>query len=238
MQINKQKYTLSQVEEIIDSHIESDTNFTFVCNFELAHYIYDYLGNEYDVEADSIQLSSEVDEYYVSLNFYKNDITFVCEYAKWDQAGTYKYDDGDKIDYFVFSNMSFGDIREYLSGDGCIRFCELIDEDEELCNCNDCDCKDGSACDGCGREVDNGNVEEKEELVIPCDCVDCKSARGEFTEDEEYEIGLVEHYAQYIESSPCECGSELRNILYSMLQECMSMGYENSREEMREFLED
>jgi len=224
MQINKQKYTLSQVEGIIDSHIESETNFTLVCNFELAHYIYDYLGNEYDVEADSIELSSEVDEYYVSMNFYKNDITFVCEYAKWDQAGTYKYDDGDKIDYFVFSNMSFGDIREYLSRDGCIRFCELIDED----------CIDDT-------EVENENVDELldgEEHYQDCPCVSCKMSRGEFTDDEEYEIGLVEHYAQYIENSECECGSDLRNILYSMLQECMSMGYENAKDEMREFLED
>jgi len=189
MQINKQKYTLSQVEEIIDSHIESDTNFTFVCNFELAHYIYDYLGNEYDVEADSIELSSEVDEYYVSLNFYKNDITFVCEYAKWDQAGTYKYDDGDKIDYFVFSNMSFGDIREYLSRDGCIRFCELVDED-------------------CVDNLEVESMDDSQYDVSPecANCVGCDEHCGRGNHDEEYINEPDEDVCSECGETDCDCG--------------------------------
>ena len=218
MQINKQKYTLSQVEDIIDSHIESDRDFTFICGFELAHYIYDYLGNEYGVEANSVELSSEINEYYVSMTFFKDgDIDFFCEYAKWDQDGTYKYSEGDNLDYFVFTDMSFGDVREFLGGkDTKVVFCELVDEG----------CVDEMECE-------NGNM-MLEDNEIPCNCVSCKSARGEFTDDEEYEIGLVEHYAQYIENIECECGSELRNILYSMLQECMSMGYENKQEEIDE----
>ena len=89
-------------------------------------------------------------------------------------------------------------------------------------------------------ECENGNVDEylNDDNCVPCQCVDCKMSRGEFTDEEEYEIGLVEHYAQYIENSECECGSQLRNILYNMLQECMSMGYENAKDETREFLED
>jgi len=248
---NKQKYTISQVEGIIDSHLDSNTNFMFICNFSLAHYIYDYIHNDYGIDAECMELSSDVDEYYISLQFYKNEeIGFFCEFAKMDD-GTYKYDEVDNIDYYVMSDMSFGDVREFLAGKGKVIFCEFVDEsnvddvelEEEsyLCKCCSCDNDD---CDEynctCGKpdcdEVENGNVDEylEDENCIPCQCVECKMSRGELTDDEEYEIGLVEHYAQYIENSECECGSELRNILYSMLQECMSMGYENKQEEINE----
>ena len=41
--LNKNKYTLFEVEEIIDFHIENDKNFLMVTNFALAHCICDYL---------------------------------------------------------------------------------------------------------------------------------------------------------------------------------------------------
>ena len=241
--LNKHQYSLSQVEEILDFHIENDSNFLFVCDFALAHYIYDYLHNEYDIEADSLELSSDIDEYYISMSFYDDgDITFICEYAKFDQEGQYKYDECDNVDYYVFTDMSFGDAREFLNSRGEMQFCEVVgeeivvdDDEPELCSC--CNCEDPCAdfnctCENVTRtyeEVEDGNMTDNE---VPCDCVDCKSARGEFTEDEELEIGLIEHYAQYIEEIECTCGSELRNILYNMMQECMSMGYENAKEEL------
>ena len=84
------------------------------------------------------------------------------------------------------------------------------------------------------EDINMDELLDGEEHYQDCDCISCKSARGEFTEDEEYEIGLVEHYAELIEMSECECGSDLRNILYSMLQECISMGYENAKDEIDE----
>ena len=183
--INKQKYTIEQVEGIIDSHIENDKDFTFICNFELAHYIYDYLGNEYDLEATSVELSSEIDEYYVSMSFYEDgDIDFFCEFAKWDQTGTYKYSEGIDLDYFVFSGMSFGDVREFLGGKDCkIVFCELVDEDcvEEYCQCCNCENK----CDDfeCTCNMDDNNETENGNMIdedvcsvcgeVDCDCGEC-----------------------------------------------------------------
>lgn len=214
MLINKTKYTPSQVKSIIDFNLQESKSFMFVCDFSLAHYIYDYLHNDYGIVATALELSTDIDEYFVSLQFYDNgDMDFVCEFSKGEDDD-YKYDESDDINYYVFTDMAFGDVREYLTGKGELDFCELVDED-------------------CVDELLEG-----EEHYQNCQCVSCKSARGEFTADEEYEIGLVEHYAGYIENSECECGSMLRNILYSMLQECMSMGYENAREEMRDFLED
>ena len=213
MLINKTKYTPSQVKGIIDLNLQESKSFMFVCDFSLAHYIYDYLHNDYGIVATAIELSTDINEYYVSLQFYPDgDMDFVCEFSKIEEDDSYKYDESNDVNYYVFSNMAFGDTREYLIGKGELDFCELVDED-------------------CVNELLDG-----EEHYQNCPCVSCKSARGEFTDDEEYEIGLVEHYAQYIENSECECGSELRNILYSMLQECMSMGMKML--EMREFLED
>jgi len=70
--------------------------------------------------------------------------------------------------------------------------------------------------------------------LVDEDCIEDEEDMDELLDGEEYEIGLVEHYAELIEESECECGSSLRNILYSILQECMSMGYENAQEEINE----
>jgi len=78
---------------------------------------------------------------------------------------------------------------------------------------------------------------EEDEVVEPCRCVDCKSARGEFTEYQENDIALVEHYADLIEDIECTCGCELRNTLYDLLQTAKAIGFEDSREEMLDFLD-
>jgi len=208
--INKTEYIFSQVEDIIDYNLQESKSFLFVCDFALAHKIYDYIHNDYGIIGTSLELCSDIDEYYVSLQFYPNgDMDFVCEYSKGEDDN-YKYDEVDEIIYYVFSSMSFGEVREFLVGKGELEFCKLIDDTHELL--------------------------EGEDHYQDCGCVSCKSARSEFTPEEEYEIGMVEYYAQYVENS--ECGSQLRNILYSMLQEGISMGYENAKLEMREFLED
>jgi len=157
--LNKNKYTISQVEGIIDSHIELDTNFLMVTNFALAHCICDYLDDSYGITAESLQLSTEVDEYYVSLQF-SNDgnISLVCEYASWNKV-KYKYDDVDKNNYYIFTDMSFGEVREFLLGKGDLQFCEFVDDEDVELAIEDngqydvCDeCKDCIGCDEhCGR---------------------------------------------------------------------------------------
>lgn len=88
------------------------------------------------------------------------------------------------------------------------------------------------------EQLEAEEKEENNEIEELCQCVNCKSARREFTEQEETEIGLVEYYASLIEEIQCTCGCELRNTLYSLVQECIAMGYEESKQEVREFLED
>jgi len=210
MQINKQKYTLSQITDIIDNHLGSNNNLMFICNFSVAHSIYDYIHNDYGIEAECMELSSDVDEYYVSLQFYKNEeIGFFCEFAKMDD-GTYKYDEVDNIDYYVMSDMSFGDVREFLAGKGRVIFCEFDDEsnvnDVELeeanesylckcCSCDNDDCDEYNCTCGKPDYCEDNEIEIEEDhidndLVIQCDCPDCVDQRRidalEYEDEQEF----------------------------------------------------
>jgi len=66
---------------------------------------------------------------------------------------------------------------------------------------------------------------------------ECESAREEFTEDQVNDIAMVEHYADLIEDIEYTCGCELRNTLYNLLQTAKAIGFEDSREEMLDFLD-
>jgi len=102
MLINKTPYTISQVEEIIDINLQESQSFMFVADFALAHYIYDYLHNDYGIIATSLELSNDIDEYYVSLSFYSDgDMDFVCEPSKGEDDD-YKYDESNDVEYYVF----------------------------------------------------------------------------------------------------------------------------------------
>jgi len=100
------------------------------------------------------------------------------------KTGTYKYSEGIDLDYFVFSGMSFGDVREFLGGKDCkIVFCELVDEDcvEEYCQCCNCENK----CDDfeCTCNMDDNNETENGNMIdedvysvcgeVDCDCGEC-----------------------------------------------------------------
>jgi len=207
------KLTLTDIDNILDNHIETSIDFLMVVDHGLASYISEYLGETYDLIDETNDLSPYTKEYYISMLFDDEEIQMFCDYKYSDFFDSYG-------DYYIFTDMDRETVDKTLVGNASWSFCELV-EDKEIMDDTD---------------VENENVDEylDDDNTIPCPCVHCKSARGEFTDDEEYEIGLVEHYAQYIENSECECGCELRNILYSMLQECMSMGYENAKDEIDE----
>ena len=188
MLINKTQYTISQVEDILNSHLDTKMDCMLVTDFALAHYIYDYISNDYGMECEHFELSSDVNEYYVSLSFFKDEIGFFIEFAKWDQKGDYKYDETDETYYYIFSDMSFGDTREYLSSKGILEFCELVDNDiiedveiesmdEESYLCKCCSCGNDN-CDEynctCGKPY---SEDDNEELIIQCDCPDCVEQR-------------------------------------------------------------
>jgi hypothetical protein len=218
----------------------------FVANRDLAELICEYVLDNYDLYDDEVnELSDKYEDYYVSLYFYGDEVKFYCESAR-GCSGEYKLSDAidEWVDYFICNDMSEKEANDKLVGDNCTwSWIDVIGEDDcvvesnlcKCCQCDENDCCNDYACT-CGElECDGGEDEVEDEL---CQCVYCKSARGEFSEEEEYEIELVEYYADLVESNKCTCGAEIRNILYSFLQEGIEIGYERAKEEMMEFLED
>ena len=149
-----------------------------------------------------------------------------------------------------FSRVRFTEddgVVENDESNDCEEDCEDMTNVEDvvesnLCKC--CQCEQKDYCNDyectCG-ELECENDGEDEDWVVEdelCQCVYCKSARGEFSEEEEYEIGLVEYYADLVEKNRCTCGAEMRNILFSFLQEGIEIGSERAKEEMMEFLVD
>jgi len=149
------------------------------------------------------------------MRVFKNDSIWDKEEQQWIEM--YSVDD---------INMTENEYLEEISVE------ELATEEEELCQC--CMCEDKCNDYECTCEC---NELKEEFLEEPCQCVDCKSAREEFTEDEENDIALVEHYADIIENIYCNCGCELRNALYDLICTAKEIGFEDSREEILDFLD-
>jgi hypothetical protein len=195
------KLTLSEVKDIIDSHLESENNFMFACDFSLAHYIYDYLHNDYEIVAECLELSTEIEEYYLSVTFYPkdNEICLICENAKCSD-GEYKYNDiCDGIDYFIFIDIDKNIAYEKLCGEGSWSWCELVEDNEvkETNVENDC-----GNCDGC---CDNDDELEDDE----CDCPICQA---------EQEVQELDCYCE-------ECNSEFEK---EAIEECLNIIFDNS----------
>jgi len=259
----KIKYTEIQIEEIIDSHIEMDRNFLLVCDFALAHYVYDYIHNEYDLEAQELELSSEVNEYYISMSFYENgDITFICEFAKWDQEGKYKYDESDNQDYYVFTEMSFSDARDFLNSNGIMKFCELVEDNSTIEEDDNVEGVIPCGCDWCcaQRELEQQELEEQKDresdVCDECkDCVGCDEHCGRGNHDEEYideseeelcfceecnierEQGLIRECLDMV-FDPDACVDCTIDKVIETMYKFKELGYLEAREEMRDFLED
>lgn len=202
---NKYPYSLSKIEEIIDNHIKDSQDFLFVCDFALAHYIYDYLANDYGLTPEAVELSSEIDEYYVSMSFYKDgDIIFICESAR-GTSGMYKYNESDEIDYYIFTGMAFGEAREFLDGKGDMQFCELVEDVEDQLegeeNYMECDCPD---C-----------IEKKDKMIYLAEsvmhmfeeelCPQCVFEMLQDIYDTAYDSGFEDGYA--------ECKEEMLDFL-------------------------
>jgi len=248
--LNKNKYTLSQVENIIDSHIENSTNFLMVTNFALAHCICDYLNDTYGIEAEVLELSTEVDEYYLSLSFYGNsDIKFFCEFASWNQ-GKYKYDDVENNNYYIFTDMPFGETREYLKGEGDLQFCELVDDEVELATGDDdsndsqydvydvCDeCKN---CIGCDEHCGRGNRDE--EYIEDCEDEELENNCDEFCTceycTEEREQAVITEFLDMLFDPEGACKNCIIEKFIDSLYTFKDFGVREVKEEMKEFLED
>lgn len=146
------KITYSDIEKIIDGHFEADRNFMFVVDKDTAEYIVDYLDDVYGCEDEVFSgFEEDVDEYYVTIYFDRDeDYSVYCECARGN-SGRYKVSDLSDCDYFILDSTDMCDItaNKVLLGDGCTKsWFEIVDEDEYFgeygeCVCDgDCECED------------------------------------------------------------------------------------------------
>ena len=145
--MNSNLLTYEDIEDIIDSHMQSESNFLFACEASLAQYICDYLLDEYDLsdENGNEELYTDTEEFYVSVCFEDDKILCFCEDAK-GISGEYKLSDSlSQFSYFVgLEDMTNEVMFKKLRGDEGIwvRF-TMVDGmedngDEENCCCCDC----------------------------------------------------------------------------------------------------
>jgi len=171
------KLTLESIFQVIDNHIESETQFMFVTDNDLAEIICEYVADNYDLIDEDMELSDEYKDYYVSLYIDEDGMRFICETARC-LDGSYKYSDAlnDSVDYFICNDMSEYEVDKYLLGDYCTwSWIEVVCED----NCNVCD--ECSQCVGCDEHCGMGNhdelfVEEQKDNE-ECYCSECNEDR-------------------------------------------------------------
>lgn len=143
-------FTLEDIKNTIDDYIQNKKiNFCFVVNFDLAVEIMKILKKYNNIENELIELNSDINEYYISVDFYDNGTkmftTSFCEKAKLNDE--YLINDfTEEAHYFIFvDDINFTLANEKLKADKVIRlWCKLVEEkDEKECNCDNCTCNNG-----------------------------------------------------------------------------------------------
>jgi hypothetical protein len=122
---NTNNLTLDDIADIIDDHFESEVNLFFVCDHQLAEFIYNYVISEYDVDDESNEneetIKDNIEEYYVSLYFSNdenNSVSFFVENAKGN-SGEYKINDIEDqyVDYYICFDMDEDIVFDKLVGE-------------------------------------------------------------------------------------------------------------------------
>lgn len=172
------KLTLSDIYQVIDSHIENQIQFMFVVNRDLAELICEYVADNYDLYDEEMQLSDKYKDYYVSLYYDGDEVSFYCESAR-GYNGEYKWSDAmeNRVDYFICNDMSEEEADDKLLGYMCTWSWIDVDWEEDdnvaessLCKC--CECKNSDSCDE--YECTCKDMVEENEL---CQCDECRKER-------------------------------------------------------------
>lgn len=154
---NTNNLTLDDIADIIDDHFESEVNLFFVCDKQLAEFIYDYIKSEYNVDDKNIDKEDitvdNIEEYYVSLYFSNdenNSVSFFVENAKGN-SGEYKINDIEDqcVDYYICFDMDEDIVFDKLVGENASWYWIKVDMcDVGECGwCGDCEEVVSDKCD-------------------------------------------------------------------------------------------
>lgn len=159
---NSSELTYSDITQIITQNIESEANFVFVCDKNLAEFICNYLMDTYDIIDEDMTLEDDIQEYYVSMYFSDedDDINFFCESAKGINK-EYKLNDidDDYVDYYICNNLDENIAFDKLLGKNATWHWIGVnmEDDNEECEYNDCE------CDGCCEKCEVEDYEDDDE---------------------------------------------------------------------------
>ncbi|OHD34690.1 MAG: hypothetical protein A2086_02750 [Spirochaetes bacterium GWD1_27_9] len=211
------KLTLSDIKNVINIHIEESRNFLMVVNKPLAIYISEYLDEEYDIVDEDEDLDN--DEFYVNMWFDEGGIRFYCESAKgYDH---YKFVDpfDQFVDYFIFTdtNMTKEEVDKYLNGDGTWSWCEMVEDVNDIEDCEENDLEDEYECPIC---------EAKSEVDALCCCNECL--------EDEIKDSIGECLDKIFNDACTDC---IVDGVVKLAYKCLEMGKENVKYNMMEFLD-
>jgi hypothetical protein len=203
------KLTLSNIYQVIDNHIESETQFMFVTDKNLAELICEYVADNYNLYDEDMELSDKYKDYYVSLYYDEDGVSFYCETAR-GISGEYKFTDAmeDHVDYFVCNGMSEHDVNIKLQGENCTwSWIDLKEDNQEYIE----DCED--------EDLEDNELEEQ------CDCPECTK-----------NMYLAESVRTMFENQLCP--QHIFKMLQDIYDKAFDDGYEDARNEMKDWLED
>jgi len=199
----KTNLLLSDITNIIDLHLESEEyNLLFVCNKNLAKYICDYVYKEYGIIDEDMELKDSIKEYYVSLYFSNNKVSFYCETAK-GYSGEYKLNDIDneKINFYICVNMNkktifdrlinYNENAKFICVDVIYENIENpyeYNNEDEVCECDECKYKDKKKYESCNDNCKYMNCDECCNDFCDCEndccegCEECKVEEFDYGE--------------------------------------------------------
>lgn len=222
--------TVDQIQCTIDQYIEQELNIVFVCNFALAHVIYDYLHNDYGIIAEYLELNSDINEYYVSITFYKGDLCLIIENAKI--VDEFKINDiYDGVDYYIFINLDRKVAKEKLLG-GKHMWLKLADDnftqltfdfgDEEIFQTK-----------SNGDVIIKGVLKQEECKCEKCTCCD----DNELSDEILAEIDLINEYVDKIGSDFYDKDG-LVSLLLELFEKGRNIGFTDAIDLLRNYIEE
>jgi len=163
---------------------------------------------EKDIEDKKLELEKQTQDIYNICHQECENCDGCCEECVNEDEIEVEY--GEMLDIFV------NKIRNSCHCPECIK--EILDEfaDVIIDNFND----DFDDTDDCQE----------------CKCNKCECNQEELTDQQLEEVRLIEEFSYIIENTLCDCGYELRDILFKLYSIGKNIGYKDCEDRMREFL--
>jgi len=171
------------------------------------------LDREKDIEDKNLkeELESQSQE---TMNICHQYCEGICE-SCCGECGN-EYEDKQEVDYDELLDIFAEKIQNTGGCPECIKeilddFADIVLEanDEEYCDDDDCG-----------------------------DCNECVCNQEEFTDQQIEEIKMIESFAYRIENVNCDCGCEMRNLLYELFSIGKNVGWNDHRDYMKELMKE